>query len=88
MDVINYPHTLEGMLHMTNEVGDWAKEQRPILQEIKRLKNQLKEVNRKYAEVPCHWHSPIKRNTKEQLTKEEIDWRHAQLKENRETFKE
>ena len=66
---------------MTNEVGDWAKEQRPILQEIKRLKNKLKEVNKKYTEVPCHWHSPIKRNRKEPLTREELEYRHKALKD-------
>ena len=73
---------------MTNEVGDWAKEQRPILQEIKRLKNKLKEVDRKYTEVPCHWHSPIKRSRKEPLTKEELDYRHARLRENKRALNE
>ena len=31
--------------------------------------------------IPKHWTIPIKRSRKEPLTKEEIDWRHKQAKE-------
>ena len=40
------------------------------------------------TEVPCHWHSPIKRNRKEPLTKEELDYRHARLRENKRALNE
>ena len=43
----------------------------------KLLHDDLSKVTEAYDSVPCYWDQPIKRNRKEQLTKEEIEYRHA-----------
>ena len=58
--------TPDGNFHIDQEI---TSVRRDIMEELKELI------------IPKHWTIPIKRSRKEPLTKEEIDWRHRQAKE-------
>ena len=59
--------TPDGNFHIDQEI---TSVRRDTIEELKELI------------IPKHWTIPIKRSRKEPLTKEEIDWRHKQAKEN------
>ena len=58
--------TPDGNFHIDQEI---TSVRRDTIEELKELI------------IPKHWTIPIKRSRKEPLTKEEIDWRHRQAKE-------
>ena len=58
--------TPDGNFHIDQEI---TSVRRDTIEELKELI------------IPKHWTIPIKRSRKEPLTKEEIDWRHKQAKE-------
>ena len=49
---------------------------------MKKSKWDTSKVTEAYDSVPCYWDKPIKRNRKEQLTPEELSYRHAKNRMN------
>ena len=53
-----------------------------IDQEITSVRRDIMEELREITmDIPKHWTIPIKRNRKEPLSKEELEWRHMQAKD-------
>ena len=52
-----------------------------IDQEITSVRRDIVEELKELVLIPDHWTIPIKRNRKEPLSKEELEWRHMQAKD-------
>jgi predicted Fe-S protein YdhL (DUF1289 family) len=59
----------------------WAWDVPRKLQALKDIEKRKEKIS---AGKPLHWSEPVKRSRTESLTKEEIEWRHEQIKKDQE----